>query len=95
MFNLCKNCPCATVNKIKDNVGRLSDLEVGQEAEVLSVAGDDELRIKIMEMGVTNSTKIEVVKKAPLKDPISISLRGYELTLRKNEADLVLVNPLN
>ncbi len=93
MFNCCKNC--AFANKIQDNIKRLSDLNVGDEADVISVAGNDELRIKIMEMGVTSNTKVKIIKKAPLNDPIAISIRGYDLTLRKNEADVVLVNQIN
>lgn len=90
MFNCCKGC--ALANKMQDNIKRLSDLNIGDEANVISVAGDDDLRIKIMEMGVVSGSLVKVIKKAPLGDPLAISIRGYDLTLRKNEADVVLVN---
>jgi len=72
-------------------VKRLSDLKIGEEGTVINVAGDDDLRIKIMEMGITNNTKVKVIKKAPLNDPIVILLRNYELILRKEEANIVVI----
>ena len=90
MFNSCKNCNVLT--EIKKNMIRLSDLNLGDSAIVVSIAGNDELRIRIMEMGIVNETEIKIIKKAPFGDPIDILVRGYELTLRKNEEELIFIN---
>jgi ferrous iron transport protein A len=71
------------------NVKRLSDLDLGCEATVISVAGSDNLRIKIMEMGITNGAKVKVAKIAPMGDPLAVMVRGYELIIRRNEADVI------
>ena len=90
MFNTCKHCKLS--KQINNNIKRLSDLEVGDEATVMAVAGADELRIKIMEMGIIANTPIKVIKKAPLGDPIAVLVRDYDLTLRKSEAEVILIN---
>lgn len=66
-------------------------LEVGERAKVVSVHGKGAVRRRLMDMGLTRNAELLVRKRAPLGDPIEINLRGYELTLRKNEAELVLV----
>lgn len=64
----------------------LKDLKPGQQAKVLSIGEKGPMRRRIMDMGVTPGTTIKVVKVAPLGDPIEVNLRGYELSLRKEEA---------
>ena len=64
----------------------LKDLKPGQEGTVTSIGEKGVIRRRLMDMGVTPGVKIKVVKVAPLGDPIEINIRGYELSLRKNEA---------
>ena len=67
----------------------LSELSVGEKGTVLKVNGEGAIRRRLFDMGVTPGADVYFRKKAPLGDPIEISLRGYELTLRKAEAALV------
>ncbi len=69
---------------------RLSELRVGQKAVIHSFE-KDEIFIKLMEMGCIPGEKITVEQKAPLGDPISISVSGYHLSLRLNEANSIFV----
>ena len=64
----------------------LKDVKVGESTRVVRVNGQGALRRRIMDMGVTKGTKIYVRKLAPLGDPIEINVRGYELSLRKEDA---------
>lgn len=64
----------------------LKDIKVGESTRVVKVHGQGALRRRIMDMGVTKGTKIYVRKMAPLGDPIEINVRGYELSLRKEDA---------
>ena len=64
----------------------LSNLKIGEKATVLAVRGEGAVRRRLFDMGITPGAEIYLRKKAPLGDPIEISLRGYELTLRKAEA---------
>lgn len=69
----------------------LSQIAVGQEAVVKGLDGDGPLRRRIMDMGITRGTGVKVIKIAPLGDPIELQVRGYELSIRKTEADKILV----
>ena len=64
----------------------LKDVKVGESTRVVRVNGQGALRRRIMDMGVTKGTKIYVRKMAPLGYPIEINVRGYELSLRKEDA---------
>ena len=64
----------------------LKNVKVGESTRVVRVNGQGALRRRIMDMGVTKGTKIYVRKMAPLGDPIEINVRGYELSLRKEDA---------
>ena len=70
---------------------RLDEFRIGDIGIVIMVEGEGRLRRRLFDMGITPGAKIELKKKAPLGDPIEISLRGYELTLRKSEANLVVL----
>ena len=72
---------------------RLSELAIGQKAEILSFE-KDEIFIKLMEMGCVPGEIVKVEQRAPLGDPISISVAGYHLSLRINEADSIFVKSL-
>ena len=67
----------------------LSQLEIGERSVVLAVKGEGAIRRRLFDMGITPGAEIYLRKKAPLGDPIEITLRGYELTLRKSEASHV------
>ncbi len=67
----------------------LSQLKIGEKGKVKSVQGEGAVRRRLFDMGITPGAEIYLRKKAPLGDPIEISLRGYELTLRKAEASHV------
>lgn len=64
----------------------LAELVVGQQARVARVAGDDEVSLRLLEMGVTPGAIVALVGKAPLGDPLEFELRGYRLSLRRAEA---------
>lgn len=64
----------------------LSDLSIGERGKVTAVRGEGAIRRRLFDMGITPGAEVYLRKKAPLGDPIEISLRGYELTLRKSEA---------
>ena len=64
----------------------LSQLSIGESAKVVAVNGEGAIRRRLFDMGITPGTEVYLRKKAPLGDPIEISIRGYELTLRKTEA---------
>ncbi len=67
----------------------LSQFAIGDKGKVKSVQGEGAVRRRLFDMGITPGAEIYLRKKAPLGDPIEISLRGYELTLRKAEASHV------
>jgi ferrous iron transport protein A len=67
----------------------LRDVKVGETAEVVKIHGTGALKRRIMDMGITKGTQIYVRKVAPLGDPVEITVRGYELTLRKDDADIL------
>ncbi|KRL03934.1 FeoA family protein [Liquorilactobacillus oeni] len=69
----------------------LSSVSVGKEAIVAKVLGDKRVRKRLLDMGLTKNTMVKVNQTAPLGDPLEVLLRGYKLSLRKQEADYVMV----
>lgn len=69
----------------------LRQLKLGQRAVVKKVGAGGELGRRLREMGLLPGTEIQVIGRAPLKDPVEIKLRGYNLALRNNEADFIIV----
>ena len=69
----------------------LKQVKVGQTCTVNRVLGEGALRRRIMDMGITKGVEIYVRKVAPLGDPIEITVRDYELSVRKNDAELIEV----
>lgn len=69
---------------------KLSELEVGQKAKIVSLE-DEELVLKLMEMGFLPEEDITVEQIAPLGDPISVMVAGYQVSLRINEAETIIV----
>lgn len=70
---------------------KLSELEVGSSGRILKVNGEGILRDRLLDMGLTPRTIVMVRKRAPMGDPIEITLRGYELTIRLEEASHIEV----
>ncbi len=70
---------------------RLNTLKVGESGVIKFVEGEGRLRRRLFDMGVTPGASVTLIKKAPLGDPLEVLLRGYDLTLRKAEADLVIL----
>lgn len=64
----------------------LDKLPIGQKAKITTVGGEGELRCRLLDMGLIPQTVIEINKVAPMGDPLELRLRGYELTLRKEDA---------
>ena len=69
----------------------LRDVAIGDTATVRRLTGDGALKRHIMDMGITKGTSVFVRKVAPLGDPIEVTVRGYELSLRKSEAESILI----
>ena len=69
----------------------LKDVKVGKTARVVKLHGEGPIRRRIMDMGITKGVEIYVRKVAPLGDPLELNLRGYELSLRKNDAEMIEV----
>ncbi len=72
---------------------KLSDLETGAEAVVKRFASDEGFLLRLREMGVLPGTRITLIRRAPLGDPLEISVRGSLLSVRKEEAELIEVSP--
>ena len=67
----------------------LRDVPVGATSKVVKIHGEGALKRRIMDMGITKGTELYVRKVAPLGDPIEVMVRGYELSLRKADADIL------
>ncbi len=64
----------------------IDDLKIGQSGIIAQVGGEGPLRLRFLDMGLIPGTGVELVKMAPMGDPIQIRLRGYELTIRREDA---------
>ena len=69
----------------------LNQVKVGETVKVTKIAGEGPIKRRIMDMGITKGTTLHVRKAAPLGDPIEITVRGYELSVRKADAEMVQV----
>lgn len=69
----------------------LRDVKIGQTAKVVKLHGEGALKRRIMDMGITNGVEVYVRKVAPLGDPMEVTVRGYELSVRKGDAENVQV----
>jgi ferrous iron transport protein A len=69
----------------------LKDAKVGETVTVAKLLGEGATKRRIMDMGITKGTPIYVRKVAPLGDPVELNLRGYELSVRKADAELIIV----
>jgi len=69
----------------------LDQFKIGETGRITQVTGEGRLRRRLFDMGVTPGATVYLRKKAPLGDPLEVTIRGYELTLRKSEAELVIL----
>lgn len=69
----------------------LKDAKVGETVKVVKLTGEGAVKRRIMDMGITKSVDIYIRKVAPLGDPVEVTVRGYELSLRKADADMITV----
>lgn len=67
----------------------LKDVKVGQTARVVRLHGEGAVKRRIMDMGITKGVEVFVRKVAPLRDPMELAVRGYELSLRKADAEII------
>ena len=70
---------------------RLDEFKIGETGLIKKVEGEGRFRRRLLDMGVTPGATVYLRKKAPLGDPLEVTIRGYELTLRKDEAQLVVL----
>ena len=69
----------------------LATLKIGSTTQVVDISGEDNTSLRLLEMGLTPGVEVTVVSTAPLGDPVELELRGYRLTIRRNEAARVVV----
>lgn len=70
---------------------KLKEIKCGETVKVKKIEGSGAVRRRIMDMGITKGSEVYVRKVAPLGDPIEINIRGYELSLRKFDAEMIVV----
>ncbi len=70
----------------------LKDVKVGETVTVSKLTGEGAVKRRIMDMGITKGTSVYVRKVAPLGDPIELTVRGYELSIRKADAEMIMVD---
>jgi len=69
----------------------LATLNIGSTTQVVDISGEDSTSLRLLEMGLTPGVEVTVVSAAPLGDPVELELRGYRLSIRRNEAARVVV----
>lgn len=69
----------------------IKDMKIGETAVITKVGGEGPLRLRLLDMGLIPNTIVKVQKIAPLGDPIQIQVRGYELTIRKEDAEKIQI----
>ena len=70
----------------------LRDAKIGETVTVVKIRGEGAVKRRIMDMGITKNVEIYIRKVAPLGDPVELTVRGYELSLRKADAEMIEVN---
>jgi len=81
-------------NMTKDNIDTAADLIPGDKAKIIKLLGKANLRKKLLDMGMVAGTTIEIIRHAPLGDPVQIKIKGYHLSLRRAEASHILIKKL-
>lgn len=82
---------CYAPRPVKGDETTLDTLPIGTAADVTGVQGPGDMAVRLLEMGFVLGTRVELVKKAPLGDPLELRIRGYHLSLRRAEAAYVRV----
>jgi len=82
---------CAYEKEGTDNMKTLKDAKIGETVRVVKLHGEGAVKRRIMDMGITKNAEIFIRKVAPLGDPVEVTVRGYELSLRKADAEMVEV----
>ena len=77
--------------EMEEHMNTLKDVSVGSTVTVKKLEGDGAAKRRIMDMGITKRVEIKVRKVAPLGDPMELTVRGYQLTLRKADAEMIEV----
>ena len=77
----------------EQNIGTLNLLEPGESGTIIQINGTGTLKKRLQELGITRAEKIGVVRIAPLGDPIEVKVKGFRLSLRREEADMILIQP--
>ncbi len=75
----------------ENDMKTLKEVKIGETAKVVKLHGEGAVKRRIMDMGLTKGVEVSVRKVAPLGDPIEINVRGYELSLRKADAEMIEV----
>jgi ferrous iron transport protein A len=92
----CGDCPALEGKEcLADRLIKLSNLKPGQKGKIAQVCGHPDFRLRMMEMGFTKGSEVMVVKYAPLSDPVEFVIKGYHVTLRKDQASDILINELD
>lgn len=73
-------------------VGNLKNLEPGQKAKIIRITGASSIKRRILDMGLVPGAEVEMERYAPLGDPVEIKLKGYHLSLRKEEAENIVID---
>ncbi|GHT49669.1 iron transporter FeoA [Spirochaetia bacterium] len=79
------------LRKVNIIMQTLKDIKTGETVTVVKIHGGGDVKRRVMEMGLTRGTEVFVRKVAPLGDPIEVNLRGYELSLRRDDVDIIEV----
>jgi Fe2+ transport system protein FeoA len=89
----CVDCPALTDDNCPVmSTTTLSSYKPGQKGTVCQVCGAPDFRLRMMEMGFVKGTEVKVVKYAPLYDPMQFELKGYHVSLRRDQADDIIMN---
>lgn len=72
----------------------LNDLKAGQSGKILKVSGNGPIRHRLLDLGIHFGEIVKIIKTAPLKDPLEISLGNGHITIRRSEAELIKIEPL-
>jgi ferrous iron transport protein A len=81
----------AMIKKEETDLKTLRDAKIGETVTVVKIHGEGAVKRRIMDMGITKHVEIYVRKVAPLGDPVELTVRGYELSLRKADAEMIEV----
>ena len=77
---------------MEERLETLDVLKLGERATIRDVSGDDGVAVRLLEMGLTPGEEIEMIGRAPLGDPIESHLRGFRLSLRRDEAQRIVID---